>query len=417
MSQEQEVLNEGPSSIKKRVKLVFNNLFVFIKDSYNRNKWLTIAGLVLAYLILISLMTYIPKFTNTKGTNYFQQTIITIVQATYLIMVCVGLTLTTRVRKFSNFAHAEFLVIGIYVSIYLDRVFPDEVSPWKWIFVEMIIAFVLTGFVAMLFEFLVFGPLTRRNANRLSLMVGSIGVGMIIRQGIQERFGSVPITSSPDYPEFFDKLVEDDFTGISLIDKIIGLPLRDRTIFDLPYGMEIRISRDELWGVITMILMILILRFVFTRTTLGISMRATADDPSLAQITGINTQRVIYWTWFIAGGVTGMGALFMFESSRIEPNSGFGLLLLIFAVVILGGFDSFEGTLISAFLVAAAMNMTVILNSRAGDLEEKSEFFDALIFWSTTGDWKLVVPFGIIIVVLLVRPRGIFGVVDPRSKL
>jgi branched-subunit amino acid ABC-type transport system permease component len=380
--------NEWISSIKNRIRDIYTDVFEFIKESYKNNKWLTIAGFVVIYIILITLMTYIPEFTNSKGTNYFQMTVIIVVQAAYLIMVCVGLTLTTRVRKFSNFAHAEFLVVGIYVSIYLDTLFPSgDASPWKWIFIEMILAFVLTGFVGVLCELLVFGPLTRRNANRLSLMVASIGIGLVIRQSIQERFGSVPITSPPDYPKFFGDLT--GLTGVTLIDNIIGLPFAARTVFDLPYGIEIRISRDEFWGVVAMIATILVLRYVFTRTTLGMSMRATADDPSLAQITGINTQRVIYWTWFMAAGVTGMGALFIFESSRIEPNSGFGLLLLIFAVVILGGFDSFEGTLISAFLVSAAMNMTIVWNSRARDLEEKGGFFDTLVFWSTTGRSKI----------------------------
>jgi branched-subunit amino acid ABC-type transport system permease component len=90
---------------------------------------------------------------------------------------------------------------------------------------------------------------------------------------------------------------------------------------------------------------------------------------------------------------------------------------VIFAVVIFGGFDSFEGTLVSAFIVSASMTLTVIFNSRMGELSDEYEFIDSVVFWSTSGDWVQVVPFAIIIIVLFIRPRGLFGVVDPRSKL
>ena len=146
-------------------------------------------------------------------------------------------------------------------------------------------------------------------------------------------------------------------------------------------------------------------------------MRATADDDDLAQITGINTKRVIYWTWFIAAGVTGMAGIYFFEASQIQPGSGFIQLLLIFAVVILGGFDSFEGTVISGFIISFTMTVAVILNSELGRIEKQNELLDKMVFWSPSGDWKLVVAFAIIIVVLIFRPRGIFGLIDPRSKL
>ena len=63
------------------------------------------------------------------------------------------------------------------------------------------------------------------------------------------------------------------------------------------------------------------------------------------------------------------------------------------------------------------MTVAVILNSELGRIEKQNEILDKMVFWSTSGDWKLVVAFAIIIVVLIFRPRGIFGLIDPRSKL
>jgi branched-subunit amino acid ABC-type transport system permease component len=147
-------------------------------------------------------------------------------------------------------------------------------------------------------------------------------------------------------------------------------------------------------------------------------MRATADDDELAQITGINTRRVIYWTWFIAAGVTGLGAMFLLSSSSFTPATAFDrYLLIIFAVVILGGFDSFEGTLVSGFIIAFIQTLTILMNAELANWEKRSDHVRDFVFWNPIGDWFFVGPFGIMIIVLLVRPRGIFGLVDPRSKL
>ncbi len=390
------------SKIKERTRSKRNKFSGLIMN----NKKYSIPIIILSILLILVLLTLFTRI------NYVQQLSLMIVTASNLILVSVGLTLTTRVRKFSNFAHAEFAIIGIYTAIAIKNAAAEagHVNPWyQWIYFEIPLAFVLAGIVGILSEFLVFGPLTRRNASSFSLMVSSIGIGMIIRQTVQEIFSAIPKTASPHYPGFFDTIGEIP---------IIGILFRDRSTYWIG-TRDVLISRDEVWAVITMILTVLALRYLFTRTTLGMSMRATSDDAELAQISGINTQFVIYSTWFIAAGVTGMGALFLFEASQIQPGSGFVQLLLIFAVVTLGGFDSFEGTLISGFIISFSMTAATMLNSSIGRLERSSdsEFIDAIVFWNTGGDWKLVAPFAIIVVVLLFRPRGIFGVVDPRSKL
>ena len=379
------------------------------------------------YLVLL-ILTLITRI------NFLQQTVFAIVVAANLIMASVGLTLTTRVRKFSNFAQSEFLIVGIYVSValgiattkYLERNFIfmyNIFSTFELFFIELLLAFVITGLVGVLSEILIFGPLAKREATPLSLMVGSIGLGLILRQTVQEIYGSVPRTSAPKYPEIFDEIGDSlhEFGQIPVIGWIfnfISMPFAESTKFYFfNVGVIFRISRDETWAIIVCFFTLYLLHYIFTKTTLGVSMRATADDDDLAQITGINTKRVIYWTWFIAAGVTGMAGIYFFEASQIQPGSGFIQLLLIFAVVILGGFDSFEGTVISGFIISFTMTVAVILNSELGRIEKQNELLDKMVFWSTSGDWKLVVAFAIIIVVLIFRPRGIFGLIDPRSKL
>ncbi len=405
----------------------FQALYEYVPDQHKRKKitsysWLFFLSLLMAayYYILLDFFSW------ALGDNLFKQALTTIVNAATLIMISVGLTLVTRVRKFANFAHAEFVTTGVYVVIGINSMSWARSFGLNTIFLQIVWAFLLTGGIAILGELLVFGPLTKRDATPLTLMVASIGYGLVIRQVIQEIFTALPQQPAPIYPSFWteDKILS-PIEGIPFIGPLlagfVGLFVKDRSEFSwntlLGYRVELIVTRNESFAILIMIIIILSMRYMFTKTTLGISMRATADDPDLAQISGIDTQRVIMYTWFIAGGVTGVGAIFRFEASSVTPAAGFVLLLLIFAVVTLGGFDSFEGTLVAAFIVETARSLTVIINGRLALLEQKSPLVDTLVFWETSGDWKAVTAFFIIIVVLIVRPRGIFGLIDPRSKL
>ncbi|KKL54971.1 hypothetical protein LCGC14_2260060, partial [marine sediment metagenome] len=97
--------------------------------------------------------------------------------------------------------------------------------------------------------------------------------------------------------------------------------------------------------------MVFAVDFLFRRTKFGIAMRATSDSRELAQISGINTKRIVLYTWFIAGGITGFGATFYRANlPKFDSFTGFLLLLPIFAVVILGGVGSFRGGIIAALI-------------------------------------------------------------------
>ncbi|MCE7735030.1 MAG: branched-chain amino acid ABC transporter permease [Candidatus Heimdallarchaeota archaeon] len=382
-----------------------------------RGTAVTIATFIFVYLILMTILTLVTNIT------FLSHTKIVIVRASTYILISVGLTMTTRVRKFGNFAQAEFVTFGLYIAVAINL---GNYSGWTrfmgaifgpTIFAQMIAAFIFTGLLGVLGEIVIFGPLIRKKATRLSLMTASIGFGIIIRQVLQEMFSAVLRKNEPLYPGFFDTI------GDTFIGKIpfIGWLFVKSTTLNLGSLFNhkfVIITQNDMWSIIVMLITVYTLNVIFKKTTLGISMRATSDDADLAQITGINTNRVNYWTWFIAGGVTGMGALFRFTESSFQPASGFLLLLVIFAVVVLGGFDSFEGTLVAGFIVALVESYTDILNTNVfAKLNTSNSFFDAIIFWDPVADWTKVIPFIIIIAVLIWRPRGLMGVVDPKSKL
>ncbi len=385
------------------------------------NKVLLVFILIFGFFIFALISTLILGAMVNMGAplaprNFVQMYISTIAEASTLILISVGLTMTTRIRKFGNFSHSEFLVVGAYSVLAITQIFKITNEFTQIIFVQLIIAFLVSGMVGVLGEILIFGPLINRNATPLSLMVASIGYGIIIRQVIQEIFTGVSQSIAIVYPKEFTTWTV-GLRSLPFIGTFFKILFERNTSVTIMKGIEVTFSQNHVWGMIVMIITVLILRYIFNNTTLGMAMRATSDDVDLAEISGINTRAVILWSWFLAAGVTGMGALFLMASSEVNPTSGFARLLIIFAIVTLGGFDSFEGTLVSGFIIVAMKQFVSFFNDQVATIGGKNETVKNLTFWSTSGDWSNVAPFTIIILVLILRPRGLFGLVDPKSKL
>ena len=153
--------------------------------------------------------------------------------------------------------------------------------------------------------------------------------------------------------------------------------------------MDVRIPPDGIFIAIMAIILVVGVYLVLTRTKMGKAMRATADNPELALVSGINTQRVVRWTW-------GMGAVLARDRWRAAgglpgaaaPRHGVKFLIPLFAAVILGGIGNPYGALVGAFVIGVSSEVSTQ--------------------WINPS-YKPAVAFAIMIGVLLVRPRGIFG--------
>jgi branched-subunit amino acid ABC-type transport system permease component len=117
-------------------------------------------------------------------------------------------------------------------------------------------------------------------------------------------------------------------------------------------------------------------------------MRALADDIELAETAGIDTRRVILYTWLFAGGLAGLAGVMAGAVTDVRPELGFGLLLPIFAAVILGGIGDAFGALAGGIVLGLVIEWSTL-------------FIDFR--------WKTAVGFAVLILVLVVRPQGIFG--------
>ena len=124
------------------------------------------------------------------------------------------------------------------------------------------------------------------------------------------------------------------------------------------------------------------------RTRLGKAMRATSDNPELAEIAGIDTERIRLSTWAISGGLTALAGVMFAIQAQLRFDAGFEFLLPMFAAVILGGIGNPWGALVGGLIVGVTQ-------------EVSTEWIDS--------GYKPGVPFALLILILLVRPRGIFG--------
>jgi neutral amino acid transport system permease protein len=263
----------------------------------------------------------------------------------------VGLTLVYGILKLVNFAHGDFLTFGAYMA-YIVNV------TWGLPLVAGIaFAMATTALLGVFFERVMWGPMRAKRAGLLQLLLMSIGLAFVIRAVVQWFWGTAirPL----------------DVDNTSVVE-FLGL----------------RIGRTELIVVIVGIAVLVAIGLLLRYTLLGKRMRALADDLDLAETAGIDTRRVILYTWVFAGALAGLAGVLAGAVINLTPEMGFGLLLPIFAAVILGGIGDAFGALVAGLVLGVVTEWSTLL-------------IDAR--------WKVAVGFVVLVIVLVIRPQGIFG--------
>jgi neutral amino acid transport system permease protein len=263
----------------------------------------------------------------------------------------VGLTLVYGILKLVNFAHGDFLTFGAYMA-YLVNV------TWGMPLVFGIFAaIVMTSLLGVLFERVMWGPMRAQKAGLLQLLLMSIGLAFLIRYSIQYAWGT--------------EIRSLDVNNIATV-QFLGL----------------RIGRTELIVIIVGFAVLMATGLMLKYSLLGKQMRALADDLDLAETAGIDTSRVVLYTWLFAGALAGLAGVLAGAVTDVRPELGFGFLLAIFAAVILGGIGDAFGALAGGIVLGLVMEWSTLF----------IEF-----------RWKTAVGFAVLILVLVVRPQGIFG--------
>jgi neutral amino acid transport system permease protein len=281
-----------------------------------------------------------------------QATINGLVSGAYFSLGAAGLTLVYGVLKLVNFAHGEFLTFGAYMAIVGHSAFGFPLG------LSLPFAFVTTALLALALEMVMWRPMRRKGAGVMQLLLMALGLAFVIRNVIQLIAGTDVRT--------------------------LGANVTSSVTF---HGLHI--GRTELWVAILAFAVLVALATMLSRTRLGMHIRALSDNPELAATAGLDTDRIIVYTWLLAGGLAGLaGVVYGASIGVITPNLGFGIVLSIFAAVIVGGIGDAYGALAGGILI--------------GLVQE----------WSTLVvpvNLKVAVGFGAMILVLILRPQGIFG--------
>ncbi len=303
----------------------------------------------------------------------------------------VGITLIFSIMRFAHFAHADMMTFGAFMVFVFTALFPGAGGalgiPTPILMLP--IAMAITAALAVSLDKAFYKPLRDNGVKPIVLVIASLGVTLML-QGLIRMFAG---TSSRS-------LYIEDRKEIYRLD----VPFEGVT-------RPIIITDPQLWLIAFAIIVVVALHLFLTRTRMGKAMRAMSDNPDLAQVSGINTRAVIMITWVIAGSLAALAGTMLAMDVALQPQLSFFILLPIFAATIVGGVGQPYGAIAGGYLVGfvetlSVFNWSILLRPLAPVLPEALEIPRSLALVGT--EYKIVVPFFILVVVLIWRPTGLF---------
>ena len=307
-----------------------------------------------------------------------------------LALGALGVTLIFGILRFANFAHGDLMAFGTMITILLTWLLQSYGISFGFLPTALLalpFAIIITIIFTLLVDRYVFRFYRLKKSPPVTLAMVSIGV-MFIMNAI------VRIIIGPKDIRFFD--------GEKFIIKVKEF----KNLTGLNEGLAIK-STQAITVLITLLLVAILFWFL-QRTRTGKSMRAFSDNEDLALLSGIDPDRVVLFTWLIVAALaTTAGVLYGLDKS-FKPFTYFSILLPIFASAIVGGIGSPIGAVVGGYVIAFSEIMVTYAYKKFFIylLPESLEPQGLVQLLST--DYKFAVSFSILVIVLLVRPSGIF---------
>tara|TARA_B100001287_G_scaffold102972_1_gene86507 strand:+ start:907 stop:1824 length:918 start_codon:yes stop_codon:yes gene_type:complete len=280
----------------------------------------------------------------------------------------VALSLLYGVTRIVNFAHGEIIAFGAIMALFFSSspesslLYFDRFSPLGINFLtSIILSTILCGIFGGLLEIVLFRPLRKNNFGNIAVLVVTIGLSIFLRH-VYLLFASAKPSSFP-----LELQRRGDYYGVQLTQR----------------NLQVLIV-----GFVVMVLVGLFLSYTKT----GKAMRAVRDSTELADVSGINSDFIILVTWIFSSMLAGFTGVIQGVINNVRWNMGFLILLLIFAGTVLGGIGTSFGAMFGGFVIGILVQLSVGLEFMDGHTEAKNAIALALM-----------------IIILLVRPQGIFG--------
>ena len=288
-----------------------------------------------------------------------------------LALAAIGVTLIFGILGFAHFAHGDFMTLGAFIAYaLLVGVFPAlGLTQTGWgpftfgfpLLLALPAGVLAAAALAAALDWLIYRHLRRRLAAAMTFAIAALGVAFALRAVIRGTMQAGWDT------------------------QIGQLPRESRQFIQLP--LDIGIPPDNIFLGLAAALLVIGLYLFLSRTRAGKAMRATADNPDLARVSGVNTQLVIYWTWALGAGLAAVaGTLIAVSQAQFTPLLGWKILIPIFAAVILGGIGSLYGAIVGGFALGVIEQFGI---------------------WDLAGEWRDAISFVLLILFLSFWPRGI----------
>lgn len=302
-------------------------------------------------------------------------------------LIALGYTMVYGVLQLINFAHSEVFMYGTF-AVAWTFIFLHGTDSTTWtlgkaapyLLAALVAAMVLSAAIALLLERVAYRPLIKKGAPKLIALISAIGASFALAEamGLRDRFAS--------WIGLEDKL--EDYVAPDKARDVFSNPvtISPRGLFDVG---GYTVTDVDLVIVVAALLMMVALDQFVRRTRFGRGIRSVAQDPESAALMGVNSTRVVQLTFLIGGLMAGAAAtLYMMKIGSTRQNAGFILGVKAFTAAVMGGIGNLRGALLGGLVLGVMEN------------------WGAAVFGS---EWRDVVAFVLLVLILLVRPSGILG--------
>jgi branched-subunit amino acid ABC-type transport system permease component len=277
-----------------------------------------------------------------------------LVSGLLIALPAIALSLTYGILNFANFSIGAMITTGAYLAYIANTSFGASIV------LAAPIAAIALALIAIAIQRGVYRQI--RNADNVTLLVASMGVAFVLENVLRFFYGA----------------------DVRTLDVPVARPL-------IWHGL--RLNHEQLQIAVVALSAMVAIAFLLKRTRLGRAMRAISDDPDLAEVRGIERARTVDWTWAISGVLTALAGVMIALDGIVDPLIGMNYLVSVFAAAVIGGLGNPFGAVVGALII--------------GLVEETSA-----LAVSTT--YRQGISFVVLVLVLLMRPQGLFGAVRIR---
>ena len=274
-------------------------------------------------------------------------------------LIALGYTMVYGILRLINFAHGDVYMLGAFIGLYASHWLHagESPNPLKALLV-LLTSMLACALVGMVIERLAYKPV--RKSPRLSALITAIGVSLLIENGGVLIFGASP--------RFFPQIVEQQ---------------------RIPLFAGVVVSNQQLIVIVTSLVLMLALRWLVIYTKVGKAMQAVSHNHMAAALMGISVDRIITFTFMIGSALAAAaGVLVALQTPRIEPYMGILPGLKAFVAAVLGGIGNIPGAVVGGLVMGIA---------------------EVMVTGYLSPSYRDAIAFVLLIVILLVRPAGIFG--------